>query len=142
MQSEAYKIFSETFGFLSIINLSNLKQRRIYQSLELLYKCLFCNGPSYIRDLFHFRKTKYSQRPRKHFESGGALTKRGTFVYDQNQTILWRSRAERKFLKICSLYNVGNGLYRVFTTAKRAFSFQKKRAFIQEILFSFFKWGI
>jgi hypothetical protein len=27
-------------------------------------------------------------------------------------------------------------------TAKRAFSFQKKRAFIQEILFSFFKWGI
>jgi hypothetical protein len=36
----------------------------------------------------------------------------------------------------------GNGLYRVFTTAKRAFSFQKKRAFIQEILFSFFKWGI
>jgi hypothetical protein len=45
-------------------------------------------------------------------------------------------------LKIWSLYNVGNGLYRVFTTAKRAFSFQKKWAFIQEILFSFFKWGI
>jgi hypothetical protein len=47
---------------LSIINLSNLKQRRIYQSLQLLYKFLFCNGPSYIRDLFHFRKTKYSLR--------------------------------------------------------------------------------
>ena len=47
---------------LSIINLTNLKQRRIYQSLELLYKCLFCNGSSYIRDLFHFRKTKYSRR--------------------------------------------------------------------------------
>ena len=31
---------------------------------------------------------------------------------------LCRSRAERKFLKIWSLYNVGNGLYRVFTTAK------------------------
>ena len=29
----------------------------------------------------------------------------------------------------------------VFTTAKRALSFQQKRAFIQEILFSFFKWG-
>ena len=27
-----------------------------------------------------------------------------------------------------------------FTTAKRALSFQQKRAFIQEILFSFFKW--
>jgi hypothetical protein len=36
----------------------------------------------------------------KYFESGGALAKRGTFVYDQNQTILCRSRAERKFLKI------------------------------------------
>jgi hypothetical protein len=40
-----------------------------------------------------------------------------------------------------SLYNVGNGLYRVFTTAKRALSFQQKRVFIQEILFSFFKRG-
>jgi hypothetical protein len=40
-----------------------------------------------------------------------------------------------------TLYNVGNGLYRVLTTAKRAFSFQQKRAFIQETLFSFFKWG-
>ena len=47
---------------LSIVDLSNLKQRRIYQSLELLYKSLFCNGPSYIRNLFHFRKTKYSLR--------------------------------------------------------------------------------
>ena len=81
------------------------------------------------------------QRPRKHFRSGGALAKRGTFVYDQNQTILCRSQAERKFLKIWSLYNVENGLYRVFTTAKRALSFQQKRAFIQETLFSFCKWG-
>jgi predicted RNA-binding protein YlxR (DUF448 family) len=81
------------------------------------------------------------QRPQKHFESGGVLAKRGTFVYVQNQTILCRSRAERKFLKIQSLHNVGNGLYRVFTAAKRALSFRQKRAFIQEILFSFFKWG-
>jgi hypothetical protein len=49
--------------------------------------------------------------------------------------------SEIKFLKICSLYNVGNGLHRVFTTAKRALSFQQKMAFIQEILFPFFKWG-
>jgi hypothetical protein len=47
----------------------------------------------------HFHR---HQRPRKHYESGGALAKRGTFVYDQNQTILCRSRAERNFLKICS----------------------------------------
>jgi hypothetical protein len=64
----------------------------------------------------------------------------GTFVNDQNQTILCRSRVERTFLKIWSLYNVGNGLYSVFTTAKMALSFQQKRAFIQKILFLFFKW--
>jgi hypothetical protein len=34
-----------------------------------------------------------------HFESGGALAGRGTFVYDQNQMILCPSQAERKFLK-------------------------------------------
>jgi hypothetical protein len=39
------------------------------------------------------------------------------------------------------VHNVGNGFYRVFTTAKRALSFLQKRAFIQEILFSFCKWG-
>ena len=88
-----------------------------------------------------FPSLSRAQRPRKHFESEGALAKRGTFVYDQNQTILCRSLAERKFLKIWNLYNVGNGLYRIFTTAKRALSFQQKRAFIQEILFSFCKWG-
>jgi hypothetical protein len=52
--------------------------------------------------------------------------------------------SEIKFLKIWSLYyyNVGNGLHRVFTTARRALSFQQyKMAFIQEILFPFFKWG-
>jgi hypothetical protein len=43
------------------------------------------------------------QRPRKHFESGRVLAKWGTFVYDQNQTILCRSRAERKLLKTWSL---------------------------------------
>ena len=88
-----------------------------------------------------FPSLSRAQRPRKHFESEGALAKRGTFVYDQNQTILCRSQAERKFLKIWNLYNVGNGLYRVFTTAKRALSFQQKRAFNQEILFSCCKWS-
>ena len=46
-----------------------------------------------------------------------------------------------KIFENMAFYNVGNGLYRVFTTAKRAHSFQLKRAIIQEILFSFFKWG-
>ena len=44
-----------------------------------------------------------------------------------------------KIFEIRSLHNVGNGLYRVFTIAKRALSFQQQRAIIQEILFSFFK---
>jgi hypothetical protein len=62
------------------------------------------------------------------------LAKRGTFVYDQNQTILCRSRAERKFLKIwvSIFYNVGNGHYRAliletghFLSSKRGRSFKK-----------------
>ena len=75
------------------------------------------------------------------FRNWRGIGQKGTFVYDQSQTILCRSQAEGKFLKIWNLYNVGNGLYRVFTTAKRALSFQQKRAFIQEILFSLCKWG-
>ena len=80
----------------------------------------------------------YRQRQRKHFESGGALAKRSTCVYDQDQAILCRSRAVRtKIFKKWGVYNVGNDLYRVFTTAEWALSFQQKRAFIQEIFFSF-----
>ena len=30
---------------LTITDMSNLRQRRISQSLVLLYKCLYCNGP-------------------------------------------------------------------------------------------------
>ena len=90
----------------------------------------FRNGIIFCRDV-----DTWEQRPRKHFESGGALTKRGTFVYDQNQTILSRSRAERKFLKIWSLYNVGNGLYRVFTTAKRAVLSRKRGRLFKKYFF-------
>jgi peroxiredoxin len=46
------------------------------------------------------------QRPQKQFESGVALARRGTFVYDQDQTILF-SQAGRKFSKIWNIYNVG-----------------------------------
>ena len=31
---------------LTITDMSNLRQRRISQSLVLLHKCLYCNGPS------------------------------------------------------------------------------------------------
>jgi hypothetical protein len=95
-------------------------------------------------DLWSTQHKSAAQRPRKRFESGEALAKRGTFLHDQNETILCRLRAERKFLKIWSLYTSEMALYycnALFTTAKRALSFQQNRAFIQEILFSFFKWG-
>jgi hypothetical protein len=48
----------------------------------LAWLCSILDGDDGAEDNDH------DQRPRKHFESGGALTKRGTFVYDQNQTIL------------------------------------------------------
>ena len=76
-----------------------------------------------------------AQRQRKHFESGGALAQRGTFVYDPNQTILCRSRAERKCLKIWSLYITSEMALQSLYYSKRALSFLQKRAFIQEILF-------
>ena len=76
-----------------------------YQIQKLLMKHYFSVCRSW------FPSLSRAQRPRKHLESEGALAKRGTFVYDKNQTILCRSQAERKFLKIWNLYNVGNGLY-------------------------------
>ena len=38
-------------------------------------------------------------------------------------------------MKIWSLYNVENGLYRVFTTAKRAFSFRKRGRLFKKYFF-------
>ena len=75
------------------------------------------------------------QRPRKHFESGGALAKRGTFVYDQNQTILCRSRAERKCLKIWSLYNVGNGFTESLLLQKGHFLSSKRGRLFKKYFF-------
>ena len=47
---------------LSTVELSNLKKRRIYQSIVLLYKSLYGDGPQYIKNLFSFRKTHYNLR--------------------------------------------------------------------------------
>ena len=81
------------------------------------------------------------QRPRKHFRSGGALAKRGTFVYDQNQTILCRSQAKRKFGVSITLEMVFTESLQSLYYCEKGTFFQQKRAFIQEILFSFCKWG-
>jgi hypothetical protein len=66
--------------------------------------------------------------PRHHWSQKIFWVPKKYFPKKENQTILCRSRAEREFLKIWSLYSF-------------ALSFQQRRAFIQEILFSFFKWG-
>jgi hypothetical protein len=72
-----------------------------------------------------------------HWPKGALLymtkIKRFYVVHEPNENVLKYG---------ASIYNVGNGLYRVFIkSAKMALSFQQKKAFIQEILFSFFKWG-
>ena len=38
---------------LKTVGMLNLRDRRIRQSLILLYKCLYCSGPQYIRDFFN-----------------------------------------------------------------------------------------
>ena len=40
---------------LGIVNMKTLEHRRLCSLLLLLYKSLFCNGPSYIRDFFSFK---------------------------------------------------------------------------------------
>jgi hypothetical protein len=40
-----------------------------------------------------------------------------------------------------SLYNVGNGLYKVFTIAKKGTFFPAKEGVHSRNIFSFFKWG-
>ena len=47
---------------LKTVGMLNLRDRRIRQSLILLYKCFYCSGPQYIRDFFNYRRTNYSLR--------------------------------------------------------------------------------
>jgi hypothetical protein len=97
---------------------------------------LLCGLVDIVRESLSIEPTRHpTQKPRKHFESGGALTKRGTFVYDQNQTILWCSRAERKFFKIWSLYNVGNGLYESLLLRKGHFLSRKRGRLFKKYFF-------
>ena len=77
------------------------------------------------------------QRPRKHFESGGALAKRGTFVYDQNQTIFMSFTSRTKCHEHFCKYGVSITSEMAFTeslllqkgghflSSKRGLSFKK-----------------
>ena len=59
------------------------------------------------------------------------LPKGGHFCIRPRSSNFMSFTSRTKIFKKWSVDNVGNELYRVFTTAERAFSFQQKRAFIQ-----------
>ena len=42
--------------------MNTLEHRRIYQSLILLYKSLYCHDPGYIRNFFNFKESNYHLR--------------------------------------------------------------------------------
>ena len=70
------------------------------------------------------------QRPRKHFESGGLWPKGALLYMTKIKRFHVVHEPNENFLKYGVSYNVGNGLYWVFTATKRALSFQQKRTFI------------
>lgn len=72
---------------LKIVNLRTLEQRRYFQSLILLFKCIKENGPAYINDFFKFRETKYNLR--------GSGTKLEQYSFNSN----WRLNS---FMSIAS----------------------------------------
>ena len=49
-------------GFAKGVFLSPIPHSTTFQSLVLLYKCIFCNGPPYIKDLFELRQSVYNLR--------------------------------------------------------------------------------
>ena len=49
---------------LSLSDMQSLEDRRYYNSLVLLYKCMNSNGPQYIKNFFQTRDTKYNLRSR------------------------------------------------------------------------------
>ena len=47
---------------LKLADIKSLENRRQFQSLVMLYKCLYDKGAPYISDLFHFRNVPYNLR--------------------------------------------------------------------------------
>ena len=47
---------------LNIADISTIAQRRLCQSLVLLYKSIYCNGPQHTKDRFRIRKISYNIR--------------------------------------------------------------------------------
>ena len=59
----------------------SLLQRRTFQSLVLLYKCIFCNGPSHIKDPFEFRQSVYN------------LTGNGSILCQPRFNLSWKKQS-------------------------------------------------
>ena len=47
---------------LKIVNIKSLVQRRRFQSLVILYNCLYSDGASYIRIFFNLKNVTYNLR--------------------------------------------------------------------------------
>ena len=48
--------------FFKIANIKSLEQRRQFQSLVMLYKCLYSHGTPYISEFFNLKNVKYNLR--------------------------------------------------------------------------------
>ena len=71
MENTNYYLFRSILGFsksvsydylLKIVNIKSLEQRRQFQSLVTLYKCLYSYGAPYISKFFNLKNVKYNLR--------------------------------------------------------------------------------
>ena len=71
LEDTNYYILRSILGFgrqtpyeflLKTVGISSLEQRRKFQALVLVYKCLHNQAPSYIQDLFNFKVSSYNLR--------------------------------------------------------------------------------
>lgn len=71
MENTNYYLLRSILGFpksvsyddlLKIVNIKSLEQRRQFQSLVMLYKCLYSHGAPYISKFFNRKNVKYNLR--------------------------------------------------------------------------------
>jgi len=69
LEDTNYYILTSILGFgrqtpyeflLKTVGISSLEQRKKFQTLVLVYKCLHNKAPSYIQDLFNFKVSSYN----------------------------------------------------------------------------------
>ena len=71
MENTNYYLLRSILGFtksvsydylLKKVNIKSLEQRRQFQSLVMLYKCLYSHGAPYISKFFNLKNVKYNLR--------------------------------------------------------------------------------